>query len=83
MAISSRSMGRLKQEVERLGGEFGQDRVVGQACDVTEIKQVQALWDTAKQKFGKVDIWINNAGITNPTRLLWEVDPAEISPVSF
>ncbi len=81
VTLSGRNKNKLEKEVKRLGEEFGQDKVIGKTCDVTDIKQLQALWDFAKQKWGKVDIWINNAGITNFTRLLWEVDPAEISPV--
>jgi len=81
VTLSARSKNKLDEEVRKLGEEFGADKVMGQTCDVTDIKQVQALWDAAKQKFNKVDIWINNAGITNPTRLLWELDPAEIVSV--
>jgi len=81
VALSGRNKEKLEQEVKRLGEEFGQDKVSGKTCDVTDITQLQALWDFAKQKWGQVDIWINNAGITNLTRLLWEVDPAEIAPV--
>ncbi|MBW1856581.1 MAG: SDR family NAD(P)-dependent oxidoreductase, partial [Deltaproteobacteria bacterium] len=81
VTLSARSKNRLDEAVKKLGEEFGADKVMGQTCDVTDITQVQALWDAAKQKFSKVDIWINNAGITNPTRLLWELDPAEIAPV--
>ena len=81
VVLSARSKNKLEEEVKRLEREFGSDKVMGQTCDVTDITQVQALWDAATQKFGKVDIWINNAGVTNLTRLLWEVDPAEIAPV--
>lgn len=81
VVISSRSKNSLAQVVKDLAQEFGQDTVIGWPCDVTDFKQVQALWDTARQKFGKVDIWINNAGITHTTKPLLELDPAEISPV--
>lgn len=81
VVISSRSKDKLKREVENLGEAFGEDKVIGQPCDVTDISQVQALWDTARQGFGRVDIWINNAGITNTTRPLLELDTAEISAV--
>lgn len=40
-------------------------KVVGTPCDVTQHEQVQALWDFAKNAFGDVDIWINNAGLSN------------------
>jgi short-subunit dehydrogenase len=81
VALSGRTRDRLDKEVKNLGSAFSYDKVMGQVCDVTDSKQVRALWDAAKQKYGTVDIWINNAGITNSSKLLWELDTAEISPV--
>lgn len=81
IVISGRNQQRLEQEVHRLQEEYGDDKVLGQICDVTDIHQVEALWDASKQKFGKVDIWINNAGITHSTKPLLELDPSEIAPV--
>lgn len=52
------------------------ERVLGQPCDVTRYEQVQALWDAAQAKFGRVDIWINNAGLAHSDHLpLWEQSP--------
>lgn len=79
--LSGRNKDRLEQEVRKLKGQFGSDKVFGQSCNVIDINQVRSLWNFATQKYGKVDIWINNAGITNTTKLLWELDSAEISPV--
>ncbi len=79
--ISGRGRGKVEAEVKRLGGIYGADKVAGQPGDVTDFNQVQAVWNAAKQKFGNVDIWINNAGITHTTKLFVELDPAEISPV--
>ena len=59
IVISGRNQHRLEQEVHRLQEEYGDDKVLGQICDVTDIHQVEALWDASKKKFGKVDIWIN------------------------
>ena len=81
VVISGRNPELLQQEVKKITGEFGGDKIMGHACDVTDFKQVQALWDAAKQAFGTVDIWINNAGITCTSKILSELDPAEISPV--
>ena len=41
-----------------------QDRVIGQACDVSEEKSVRELVESAVRKFGSVDIFIHNAGTT-------------------
>lgn len=81
VALSGRNEANLNKEVKALRDTFGPDKVIGRACDVTDVLQVQALWDTAKKAFGTVAVWINNAGITNPTRVLWEVDPCDIKPV--
>ena len=81
VVLSGRNKDRLAQEVKKLGEEFSHDKVIGKACDVSDINQVRALWDIAKQKFGTVDIWINNAGVTTIMKLLWELDASEIAPV--
>ncbi len=80
VVLSGRNKQKLEQEVKKLGQKFGEDKVLGLPCDVTDISQVQALWDTAKQKFDTIDIWINNAGRDTAMKLLWELDPAEIAP---
>ena len=42
-------------------------RVLGQTCDVSDRRQLNALWDAAQVAFGTVDIWINNAGLARTT----------------
>ena len=46
------------QELAGLGG-----KVLAFTCEVTDLAQVQSLWDAATRAFGAVDIWINNAGL--------------------
>lgn len=51
---------------EDLQGQFGQDRVHFVRCDVTQIKEMEALYDQAEDYFqDKVDIWCNNAGVNH------------------
>ena len=45
----------------------------GVPTDVTDRDQVQALWDHAVLTYGRVDIWINNAGMSVPRRGLPQV----------
>src|SRR5688500_909099 len=47
-----------------------------QRCDVRDYEQVQALFDAALTAFGRVDILINNSGITEPHPLL-DMTPEE------
>jgi NAD(P)-dependent dehydrogenase (short-subunit alcohol dehydrogenase family) len=79
--ISSRSSAAVDAAVQAFAAEFGADRIAGLVCDVTDLRQVQALWDTAENKFGKVDIWVNNAGAVNESRKFWEIDPEEMKTV--
>lgn len=57
--------GRKQETVDRVVAQLaGAGRVSGLACDVSEIEQVQALARHALQQFGRIDVWINNAGMT-------------------
>src|SRR5512142_320974 len=47
----------------------------GIECDVRDLAQVRALADAAVQKFGPVDIWINNAGQSPGWGKLHTIDP--------
>lgn len=53
-------------------------RALGVDCDVTDIDSVQAVWDAAVERFGRVDIWVNNAGTTTVPLPLWEAPLEEI-----
>lgn len=62
--------GRSQSAVDTALADLADDvtagaKVVGTPCDVTQHDQVQALWDFAKAECGTVDIWINNAGLSN------------------
>ncbi|MBX9640384.1 MAG: 3-oxoacyl-ACP reductase FabG [Mycobacteriaceae bacterium] len=50
-----------KAAAEKLGGDAV---AVAVRCDVTKADEVQALLDTAVERFGSLDIMVNNAGIT-------------------
>jgi NAD(P)-dependent dehydrogenase (short-subunit alcohol dehydrogenase family) len=56
-------------------------KAVGIGCDVSDIKQVEALWAGAKAAFGRIDIWINNAGAINTMRPIGALEPADILAV--
>jgi NAD(P)-dependent dehydrogenase (short-subunit alcohol dehydrogenase family) len=62
--IASRSSRTVVEAVERLQDNGGQ--AAGQACDVSDIQQVEALAEFAIHTFGRIDIWVNNAGLSAP-----------------
>lgn len=48
------------------------------AADVTDRDQLQQFWDAGCDRFGRIDIWINNAGISHQRAGAWEL-PAAIA----
>lgn len=79
--LSGRTQAAVDAAVQELAAQYGTANVAGQACDVSDWRQIRALWDAAKRAFGTVDIWINNAGVTHVTKNLSAMDIEEIKPV--
>jgi NAD(P)-dependent dehydrogenase (short-subunit alcohol dehydrogenase family) len=61
VVVSGRRRAELNEAVSALAA-IGAGKAGGVPCDVARKSEVQALWDHAVQAFGRVDIWINNAG---------------------
>lgn len=76
VVVSGRTAGAVEEAVARLAAEHGEEQVAGLACDVRQFEQVQALWAAAVERFGRVDVWINNAGLGNVQADFWD-QPAE------
>jgi len=81
VVISGRSEGSVRNSVAKLEADYPNDQVAGFACDVTQYDQIQALWTSSKTRFGDIDIWINNAGISNEQAHAWEIPVEEIRSV--
>ena len=64
VVIASRTQNAVDEAVKKLQGNGAQ--AAGLACDVSDIQQVEALADFAIGAFGRVDIWVNNAGLSAP-----------------
>ena len=60
VAIAARDKNRLAASVAELGGDPNQ--VSSYAADVTCDEQVQALFDHTLDRFGRLDMLVNNAG---------------------
>jgi len=50
-------------------------------CNVTKSSDIMNLIEFAKEKFEKIDIWINNAGVNQPEKAIWELTEEEIDLV--
>jgi NAD(P)-dependent dehydrogenase (short-subunit alcohol dehydrogenase family) len=81
VVISGRTQQAVAQAVGTLAMKHETERVFGQPCEVTDYTQVQALWEAAFTHFGRIDIWINNAGIAHPQEKYWELSPERYQAV--
>ena len=81
VVISSRTAEAVQSAVHSLETEFGESRAVGFSCDVQDVDQVQNLWNQSNAAYGDIDIWINNAGISNEQNPAWEIPVGEMQAV--
>lgn len=72
--INEKNLEVAKEELRKIpAGEVDSSYV-----DVTSYDSLVKLWDTGIVKFGRVDIWINNAGVNQPNKPLGELTQREI-----
>ncbi len=74
VVISGRSDNTIQKALTSLNHP---GRVKGQVCDVREEQQVYALAHFAARSFGRIDVWINNAGYSHAAGLMMETDPRQ------
>ena len=77
VVVSGRKQMDADAAAEKLAQTYDSDRVLAQACDVGEYAQVQQLWQAAVERFGRVDIWVSNAGQGHALENFWDL-PAEL-----
>lgn len=72
--------GRNKQTLESCVKEFLDQgyKVLGVPGDVTKERTFHAIVEGAMSSFGKIDTWINNAGIPQSHKLFYELESKEI-----
>ncbi|MBQ7488185.1 MAG: SDR family oxidoreductase [Clostridia bacterium] len=71
----------LEAAVKTLRDCPGAGAVEGFRASVVSEAEVQALALFADETFGCVDIWINNAGVNQPMKPMWELTAREIDAV--
>lgn len=77
VTFSGTSEESIKKALKSIPVEV-QNNANGMICNVTEIETIEALWRKAAA-IAPIDIWINNAGITQPDRPLYQVEPSHSS----
>ena len=70
--------GRSQQAVDRaLASLQPKGRVSGFVMDVREEEQVYKLVDDVLAEFGRIDVWVNNAGYSNAAGMMIEMNPQD------
>lgn len=81
VVISDLSKDNLAKAKEILESINSKAKVACFPCNVTKSKDISALIDYAKGEFKTIDIWINNAGVNQPEKAIWELSEEEIDAV--
>ncbi len=75
LVLAARDVAAL-EETRALLAEYRRDVLVVQ-IDLLKEESVQTMAEQTLARFGRVDILVNNSGITGPTAPLWEIAPAQ------
>lgn len=74
VVLTARSEEKVLAEAKRLA-KLG--RAWGVAADISDLAQVETVVETALEKFGRIDILVNNAAVVWPIDEVGEADPDE------
>jgi len=74
--INTQRLAEAKAELEMAPGE---GKVYAYAGNAAVYEDLKALAAFAKEMGGSIDIWINNAGVNQPMKAVWELSVGEIS----
>ena len=66
--------GRSASSVDTAMADLSGRSVTAVVADVVDEPAMQKLWDEAVSTFGRVDVWINNAGVSAPRGPVHELD---------
>lgn len=81
VVISDLNEERLENSLKELNKIDSSSKVAMCKCNVTNSEDISKLIEFAKKEFGEIDIWINNAGVNQPEKAIWELTEEEINTV--
>ncbi len=70
------SFDKAKEELKEFENQF-----IYMACNVRNVAEIKSLWLKSVEKWGRVDIWINNAGRNCPRESSWSTPDEDIDTV--
>lgn len=67
VVVTGRTQASVDEAVAALTDRSGTGKVLGRVVDVSDPQATIDLFDAASSEFGRVDIWVNNAGYAHTT----------------
>ncbi len=77
VVCASRSIKQISRVADAINASSSSGRAIAHAADVTSAGDMEALAQRAVDEFGRLDIWVNNAGGSLVSAPLTELDQAE------
>lgn len=74
--LSEEKLENAKKELDKIESS---SKISYCVCNVTKTEDIKYLIEYTKKVFGKIDIWINNAGVNQPEKAIWELSEEEIN----
>jgi NAD(P)-dependent dehydrogenase (short-subunit alcohol dehydrogenase family) len=77
VAYSGTTVKSVEDSLAALSGRLTPDCYAAFVCDVRNEKDITEFRDNAVTTFGRIDIWVNNAGLANEQELFYRI-PSEL-----
>lgn len=81
VAYSGTSDISIEKSMIELQGKFSEGSYAAFKCDVVNEHDLNGLWGGAVKKFGRVDIWVNNAGVAYEQVPFHMIEPCVFSRI--
>lgn len=69
---------QAERELEKIESKGS---VYHKVCNVSKLNEIEELMNSAIAEFKTVDIWVNNAGVNQPQKAVWELSENEINTI--
>ena len=73
--LNEENLIKAKEELDKIESK---GKVLYKTCNVSKLNELEELMRYSVVEFQKVDIWINNAGVNQPQKAVWELNQNEI-----
>ncbi len=81
VVISDLNNDNLKLACDELNKIESNSKVIYKVCNVVNSEDIIELIKYSVNEFESIDIWINNAGINQPNKAIWELSTDEIETI--